>query len=291
MGASETRAVQEDVMQLILILALFIAIFGIQTTESGEAIAVSVAVQPAEVECAVEPRSADEIDRIKATPAADEPASTPETTRPADEETLLEIQRVVQMADACAAAGDYDRLAALYSDHAIQSGVFDDEDVLIQPGTPEATPPSESPGKYGPPIIRVGYWIDETHVIAEVERSPTIREVRFVQENGSWLIDSEETVIGEMVEDAPGTPDASAVLPMPVMQSIIDLIANETGDEVQSITITSVEAVDWPDTFLGCPVEGSFAAQVITPGYLVTAEYEGEVFEVHTDLEGHAVTC
>ena len=139
-------------MQLILILALFIAIFGIQTTESSEATAVSVAVQPAEVECAVEPRNADEIDRIKATPAADEPASTPETTRPAEEETLLEIQRVVQMADACAAAGDYERLAALYSDHAIQSGVFDDEDVLIQPGTPEATPPSESPASTVRPL-------------------------------------------------------------------------------------------------------------------------------------------
>ena len=43
----------------------------------------------------------------------------------------------------------------------------------------------------------------------------------------------------------------------PGVAKAIDLIANETGDEVQSITITSVEAVDWPDTFLGCPVEGS----------------------------------
>ncbi len=78
---------------------------------------------------------------------------------------------------------------------------------------------------------------------------------------------------------------------MEVMQSIIDLVALETGDEVQTITITKVESTEWPDTSLGCPVEGGFYAQVITPGYLVTVEYEGQSFEVHTDLAGHAVTC
>lgn len=278
-------------MTRILMLALLIGAFAAQTVAAQAAGAHFIA-QTVEVTCTVEPRSADEIARIQATPAAEEPAATPETTRPADEETLRAVEMVVKMADACAAAGDYGRLAALYSDHAIQAGVLDEEAISIQPGTPVATPSSsELPGKYGPPVIRFASWVDETHLVAEVERAPTIRELRFVQEDGVWLIDSEETITSEMVEDLPGTPDASAVLPMPVMQSIIDLIANETGDEVQSITITSAEPVDWPDTFLGCPIEGSFAAQVITPGYLVVVEYGGETFEVHTDLQGHAVTC
>ena len=127
-------------------------------------------------------------------------------------------------------------------------------------------------------------------MIAEIERGPSIREQRFVREDDRWLIDSNEVITGEVVEDI-GTPNEAAALPLPVLQSIVDLIANETGEEVQTVTITAVEPVNWPDTFLGCPVEGSFAAQVITPGYRVMVEYKGKSYEVHTDMKGHAVTC
>jgi hypothetical protein len=64
-----------------------------------------------------------------------------------------------------------------------------------------------------------------------------------------------------------------------------------TGDEVTTVTIVSVEPIEWPDSFLGCPVEGGFAAQVITPGYRVIVQLEDEQLEIHTDLQGHAVTC
>lgn len=243
--------------------------------------------------CTVEPRTDEQIAAIKATPIADgEMGGTPDAAQPVDEETVAELEQVIAMADACAAAGDYNRLAALYSEQAIRAGVLDGAELPIEEGTPPATPTSsEPPGKFGPPNISIAYRIDETHVLAEVERGPRIHEVRFAQEDGAWLIDSNETVIGEVVDDAPGSPDASNVLPIEVMQSIIDLIALETGDEVQTITITSVEGVDWPDTSLGCPVEGMFYAQVITPGYRVTVEHEGQSFEVHTDLAGHAVPC
>jgi hypothetical protein len=242
--------------------------------------------------CSVEPRTTEEIARIEATPvAATSPAASPEATEPVDAQTLAELQRVVEMADACAAQGDYGRLAALYSAHAIQSGVLDEERVAITPGTPAATPgTSPLPGKYGPPNVSAAYRIDADHIVAEVERGPTIRELRFAREDGRWLIDSTEAVTGRIVEDH-ATPDQSAVLPMPVMQAIIDLLTKETGEPVQAITITDVQSVEWSDTFLGCPVEGSFAAQVITPGYRVQVEYKGKHYEVHTDLNGHAVTC
>ena len=247
---------------------------------------------PGQAGCTVEPRTDEEIAQVKATPvAATPPAATPGATRPADAQTIAELQRVVDMAEACAAQGDYNRLAALYSDYAIQTGVLDAAEQPIEPGTPSATPSSSPPpGKYGPPVVSDAHWIDEAHVIAEIERGPSIREQRFVQEDNRWLIDSNEVITGEVVEDS-STPNEAAALPVEVLQSIIDLIASETGEPVQTVTITSVEPVNWPDTFLGCPVEGSFAAQVITPGYRVMVEYEGKSYEVHTDMQGHAVTC
>jgi hypothetical protein len=113
--------------------------------------------------------------------------------------------------------------------------------------------------------------------------------MRFVLENGAWLIDSGETVIE--FEQGRATPDASRVLPLPVLLAIIELVADETGADVQSVAITSAEPVDWPDTSLGCPKAGEFYAQVITPGYRVTAQHNDQQFEVHTDLDGRAVTC
>jgi len=271
---------------LLMIMALALGLIALRGV-----IAQSTPV-PGQAGCTVEPRTDEEIAQVKATPVAVTPAAaTPRATKPADEQTIAELQRVIDMAEACAAKGDYNRLAALYSDSAIQTGVLDAAEQPIQPGTPPATPgASPPPGKYGPPVVSDAWWIDDTHVIAEIERGPSIREQRFVREDDRWLIDSNEVVTGEVVEDI-GTPNEAAALPLPVLQSIVDLIANETGEEVQTVTITAVEPVNWPDTFLGCPVEGSFAAQVITPGYRVMVEYKGKSYEVHTDMKGHAVTC
>lgn len=280
------------VVLLLMIFGFFVPVSSSSSGESGGGWAAYEQEMPA---CMVEPRTAAEIDAIRATPAVAIEPVTPETTTPIDEETRAAIEAVILMADACAEAGDFDRLAALYSPAAIQNGVLDAEPAVIQPGTPEATPSTgqPEPGKYGPPIVRSGWWIDDTHALVQVERGNTVREVRMVTIDGAWLIDSAEVVVEELVEDGMATPDMSVVLPVEVMQAIVDLVVGEDAgtDGTAAITIISAEPVDWRDTFLGCPVEGGFAAQVITPGYRVVVEYEGERIEVHTDLMGHAVAC
>ena len=48
-----------------------------------------------------------------------------------------------------------------------------------------------------------------------------------------------------------------------------------------AITVKSAEPVEWPDTSLGCPIEGMMYAQVITPGYLIVLEANGQAYEYH----------
>lgn len=255
--------------------------------------AQEVATPEAAADCTTAPRTIEEIAALEASPAPATPQASPvpsEEREPVDEATLAEIELALKTAGACARLGDYARLAGAYSGAAIAAGVLAEELIAIVPGTPEAVSSAEEPGKYGPAVIRAAWWIDDNHVIAQIERGPTVREVRLVREDGQWLIDSNEVIIDTVVEDA-ATPDQSAVLPIEVMQAVIDVVATQTGDEVATVTIISVEAVEWPDSFLGCPVEGSFAAQVITPGYRVIVQLEGEQLEIHTDLTGHAVTC
>lgn len=59
----------------------------------------------------------------------------------------------------------------------------------------------------------------------------------------------------------------------------------------EAIEVLSVEAVDWPDTSLGCPQPGMMYAQVITPGFRVLLKAEGESYEYHAARATQVVLC
>jgi hypothetical protein len=80
---------------------------------------------------------------------------------------------------------------------------------------------------------------------------------------------------------APGSEEAVAA-------AVADL-AQKQGIPVDAITVQSVEPMEWGDTSLGCPQEGFMYAQVITPGYLIILEAQGQTYEYHTDAQGQSV--
>ena len=105
-----------------------------------------------------------------------------------------------------------------------------------------------------------------------------------------------------------GTP-ASADLTLPT-QSVGDMLMDDdalttlierakedlvqaTGAASDAITVVSTEEMEWSDTSLGCPDPDTMYAQVITPGYLIVLEAEGNTFNYHTaaDPEGPLVQC
>ena len=75
---------------------------------------------------------------------------------------------------------------------------------------------------------------------------------------------------------------------LPVNAAIADL-SEKTGVPEDQISVVSIEAKDWPDSSLGCPEEGFMYAQVITPGFLVVLEADGQQFNYHTDATGQNV--
>ena len=70
-------------------------------------------------------------------------------------------------------------------------------------------------------------------------------------------------------------------------------LSEEEGIAVEDIEVASTEQVDWPDASLGCPEPGAMYAQVITPGYRIVLEADGDTYEYHTALnpEGQIVRC
>lgn len=67
-------------------------------------------------------------------------------------------------------------------------------------------------------------------------------------------------------------------------------LARTSADSVQ---VVSGEAVQWPDSSLGCPQAGRMYAQVITPGYKIVLESGGKTYEFHSGLDpaGPLVRC
>ena len=102
-------------------------------------------------------------------------------------------------------------------------------------------------------------------------------------------------------DSTPTDSTASSEQPMPKvtfspeLQTTADKATTILSDALDvspdDITILEVQRVEWSDASLGCPESGMMYAQVITPGYLVTAEVKGEEQMVHMNEKGHGVVC
>ena len=68
-------------------------------------------------------------------------------------------------------------------------------------------------------------------------------------------------------------------------------LADRLGTAREGILVTSIEAVEWSDSSLGCPQPGMMYLQVITPGFRVILQAQGQAYEYHTDQGRNAVLC
>lgn len=60
-------------------------------------------------------------------------------------------------------------------------------------------------------------------------------------------------------------------------------LATQLAIPADQVQVLAVEAVEWPDTSLGCPEPGMMYAQVITPGYRVRLRAGEATYILHTD--------
>lgn len=61
-------------------------------------------------------------------------------------------------------------------------------------------------------------------------------------------------------------------------------LSDRTGEDRFGAKMKSVERVDWNDASLGNPELGMGYAKVITPGFQLVLESEGEFHTYHTSL-------
>jgi hypothetical protein len=256
---------------------------------------------PASAGCTVEPRTDEELDALAATPyaasATPEAGATPTLPPgdPVDDQTTAALIDTLNQVTACAQAGDINRLLALYSDEYVVQHIFAREPQPIIPGRPPAEEGTPSPAATpGTPLaaseIHEANFLPDGRIAAEVATGDALDIVFFVQsdEDGRWLIDGIQTIASG---SNGATPEGEAGnYPEPV-QLALETAADRLGVSVDELTIETVEPMDWPDTSLGCPKEGQFYAQVITPGYLVLVSAGDTKVEYHTNESDHVVFC
>jgi hypothetical protein len=66
-------------------------------------------------------------------------------------------------------------------------------------------------------------------------------------------------------------------------------LAQRLKIDIDTIKLVSVEQVDWPDACMGIQQPGVMCAQVITSGYKVILEANGQQYEYHTNESGSVV--
>ena len=100
----------------------------------------------------------------------------------------------------------------------------------------------------------------------------------------------------------PGAPSTEPARPTTVsvapstepeaVQAVRRELAGRLSVAVSHLKAVSVESVTWPDASLGCPQEGYAYAQVVTPGYRVVMEHNGQRYTYHTNATAsYVVTC
>ncbi len=76
--------------------------------------------------------------------------------------------------------------------------------------------------------------------------------------------------------------------PVAALNAAADL-AQRLKIDVNTIVLVSAEEVEWSDACLGIQQPEVMCAQVITPGYKVILEANGQQYEYHTNASGSAV--
>ncbi len=82
------------------------------------------------------------------------------------------------------------------------------------------------------------------------------------------------------------TPPAAVAPTNMATRRAIEWLAQQQGISADQITLVSTEAVDWPDSCLGCKEPGIYCLTVIVPGYRVLLQVGELQYEVRTDRDG-----
>jgi hypothetical protein len=85
------------------------------------------------------------------------------------------------------------------------------------------------------------------------------------------------------------TPTLEPTELTPAQRAALNALMAALGLPAEGITVVSAEAVDWPDSCLGIIRPEALCAAVVTPGFRIVLEADGQRYELHTNQDGSVV--
>lgn len=88
----------------------------------------------------------------------------------------------------------------------------------------------------------------------------------------------------------PARPETSTAAPAPPGAApVIERLSRHLHILTEEVTVLQVARAEWPNTCLGLAAEGEICGQMITPGYAVSLEANGQRYEFRTDDSGRRI--
>ncbi len=87
----------------------------------------------------------------------------------------------------------------------------------------------------------------------------------------------------------PPEPEDPTDAPPEVEDAAMSVLSDETGIAMEDMEVVDAQWTEWPDACLGLGEPDEVCAEVMTPGWELTIEAEGENYVVRTDDLGAEV--
>lgn len=71
---------------------------------------------------------------------------------------------------------------------------------------------------------------------------------------------------------------------------VVSDLAQQQNSNPDKIRVVSTTSMEWPDSELGCPQDMAYLT-VITPGYRIVLELDGQEYAYHTDEKRTFILC
>jgi hypothetical protein len=106
-------------------------------------------------------------------------------------------------------------------------------------------------------------------------------------------------VDSEQITPEPESEEELREMPIPIIpdaaramvENVRRDLAEQRNVDVAVVNVVEFQSVEWADSSLGCPQPDMMYLMVITPGYRIVLELDGEKYDYHTDRERYFVLC
>ncbi len=244
---------------------------------------------------AIQPATTSPVTTPSATtpPVATQPAAAQSSPYPAPEQTAIEAAPSVYPAPASTDTGNGnasvpDALIQRVRSVLAQKLNMAAEGLTVQDATPQQWPDAAlgcpDPAKSYTQVIVPGYKL----LISDGQKSYAIHTT-LLAVSGEPMILCENGMPQDIgVEATKPTPDQNA-------QQMIDLASNDLAAflkiDPSAVSLVNIEAVEWNDSSLGCAKPGQVYSQVVTSGYFMKLQGNGQIYEYHTDKNSTVMRC